>query len=583
MEGLKGHRMNVVDYCKENLAKSCFVLTDLNASTENDFLSIGASLTDILNQSQELSAFAASAVSFFKGKEIEHTIDSLKTILDESNAYFDSSAEEINRQSTALKEILTMLGGVEKPLSGFRRIIKQLRVLGIATKIESARLTDRMGSFYTIVEDIDKLSVVIAGRSSHILSSIIVLKDVITHASFTLQSVESAREKKAKDIFGHIITGLDNLSETYRLSFDITTLIAHRSEETVKLVSNVVSSLQFHDITRQQIEHVIESLKEITQRLSSTNGDRNVTQILTDIPVADICDLENEQLAGARNELCRAVAVIMDNLHEITFHIGQNLKDIMKVAGVDSIRNSSFSEDIRQSFVAIIDSFKETVEASATLELAMREMASTIENLSSYLGDIEGIGEEIELIALNACIKAAHTGSNGAALGVFADEVRMLSEKTIKETNVISIALSAITHTATIFDRVRDASGIAVPDKIGTILEQLTLSLTGIQDHVYPLLNRIEKGMNHLVATINNIVSGITVHKRAERAIHDVIAILKDTSSNIRALSPHVSSQEKERQFKEIAERYTMHKERSIHYKTIAGQDASLGENVELF
>jgi len=587
MERPKGHRMNVVDNCTENLTKSFFALTDLNASTENEFLSIGASLSDILNKSKELSDLAISVVSFFKDKKIEHIIDSLKTILDESNAYFDSSAGDISRQSVALKEILTMLGNVEKPLSGFRRIIKQLRVLGIATKIESARLTDGMGSFHTIAEDIDKLSVVIADRSSHIFSSIISLKDVITHASFTLQSVESAREKKAKDIFRHIIAGLDRLSETYRLSSDMTSLIAVRSEETVRSVSNVVSSLQFHDITRQQIEHVTESLREITQRLSSTNGDRDITQILTDIAVADVCDLESEQLACARNELCSAVTVIMDNLQKITSHIGQNLKDIMKVAGVDRIRDSSFSEDIRQSFVAIINSFKETIEAGAMLESAMREMASTIENLSSYLGDIEGIGEEIELIALNACIKAARTGSNGAALGVLADEVRMLSEKAMKETNVISIALSTIAHTSTIFDCARDTRGIIVSDKIETVLEQLTLSLTGIQNHAYPLLSRIEKGMNHLVVTINTIVSGITVHRRVEHAINDVITILKDTSSNVRAVSPHVSSQEKERQFKEFAERYTMHKERRIHYKTIAGQDESslkdLGENVELF
>jgi len=580
------HRIKKVDYWKENLTQSLMALKKINSSTEDDFLSIGMSLSDIVNQSSGLSELATSVVSLFKGKEIDQTIDSLKSILKQCNTYFMTYTEQLGGYLQILKEIQTNLIGVERPLSGFKKIIKHLRMLAIATKIESTRLVDGMNNFHTIADDIDKLSVVITDRSSHILSEITVLKDVMNRTAVILHSIDTAREKNQKDIFERIMAGLTSLSEKYQLSSDIATNISERSGKITQSISTVVSSLQFHDITRQQIEHVIESLKQVTQQLLSTNGHSSIPEILADIPIADICNLESEQLANAKNELCTAVAAVLANLQEITRHIAQNLTDIMKVTGIDAIRNNSFATEMKKTILATVDSFSEMLQANSTLESAIKKVVSTIQDLSTYLKDIEGIGEEIELIALNTCIKAAHTGSDGAALGVLADEVRTLSESAMEVTNVISNGLNNIVHTSETITGTEGINGKTVMDEILYIFDSLVISLNEIQDSVYPILHKIEKGMNHLVTTINNITSSITVHKRVDETLRDVMSMLKVISEDARLETPHLSPEQKERQLRDIAERYTMHKERKIHYRSIVGEvlpSKDLGENVELF
>ncbi len=57
---------------------------------------------------------------------------------------------------------------------------------------------------------------------------------------------------------------------------------------------------------------------------------------------------------------------------------------------------------------------------------------------------IEDVGAEIELIAINASIKAAHTGTAGAALGVLALAIQRLSADARRQTDAVARILKTI-------------------------------------------------------------------------------------------------------------------------------------------
>ena len=128
-------------------------------TTEDEFLSIGGRLQDFYQRGVGISSLASKMVGEVAGEQVSEAMGGLGKMIDDMGRYVDNAQEEIGHSSATLQEILSLLGQVAEPLSGFKKVNKVLRVLGISTKIESTRLGQRGAGFETLASDVGDLAV----------------------------------------------------------------------------------------------------------------------------------------------------------------------------------------------------------------------------------------------------------------------------------------------------------------------------------------------------------------------------------------------------------------------------------------
>ena len=560
-------------------------LTELNASTEKDFLTMGAHLKDLSGKSQEITGIAVRVATLFQGEEISDEIEALKKLLNKVSDQLDESEKGLADTYKILQIILEHLRTMEKPFTSFRGIVKNLKVLGISTKIESARLASGDNGFITLAHDVENLADIIASKSAHILEKLNSLEVLIEDMLSRVLVEEDQERAKAKDIVEGIISDMSALNERRDLSGKTMLRIEKKAREIESWVGEMVASLQFHDITRQQVDHVGEVLQDWSAKLKTMDmdGDANGNSII----IADICELQSHQLENSRKEFNLAVKGAMRNLGEIVEKIRNISNDISGVLRRSGAGGKTFFDELKGDVAAIIASLRETAKAVEDLSAGIQSVVGTLNTLTAFVDEIEEIGTEIELIALNARIKAAHTGEEGAALGVLAEEVKNLSVHGRRQSTDISRGLQEIGALAVDLNvgtnYTKDA---AIQETEDTVMEmdRLIGSFEKTDSEVAPMLGLMEKESEKLASSIESFLEGITIHERATAILDRSITTLNETGREARLKFPGLKTKEQTDYLRDVEKRYTMHRERNIHRELFRGvKEESLGENVELF
>ena len=361
--------------------------------------------------------------------------------------------------------------------------------------------------------------------------------------------------------------------------------------------------MQFHDIVRQQVEHIVEALDGVFARLDMgrlTGADTPETASAVRT-IGDVCELQEAQLQFAAMEFHRAVEQIKTNLDDI----GTRQHDMD--AGISALKTAngsfggSFIDDIGRNLRSMEGLLAECANMHDELISLMSKVTSTVNTITGFVSDIEGIGHEIIQIALNARIKAACTGKEGDSLSALAEEIGLLSNQAVQRSTTIAATLTEI-RTATDglgSDAGGDGGEHVRLTELRSEANGILRTLHTMGDDFQTLLGKTTVQAQSLSREIATVAGGISVHDRARGEADEILGSLRTIFTEARGLYP--ASEAFKEDLRQIAQRYTMESERRIHEgiarrygvapeepaASVATEscatDSEFGDNVELF
>lgn len=513
----------------------------LSTMTEEEFLYVGSKLKDFHDRAAKMAELSKSATGLVSGDEIRRTMDGLRDLVEGVSAGLKNSESMAAVSLTKLRHIVDLIEEVYISLDDLERITRTLNMLGLSMIIQNATLTRPVRSLQVLGEDVRRLSAAIDQKASQIAAETKGAAESITNILSDLSSLQVAQQTKVAGILRKTQAGISSLSEKYDLSAGITLDISEISAEISRSIGNIVTSAQVHDITRQQFEGLAVAFRGILSTLTGSGeddawSDEAEARRLVDETV-DFCDEQGSSLLHAKDHFVFAAREIIRNLKLLTRTVRAIRARTLEVMNTGSSNGDSFLlliENDLDSVRSALAALSETVQIGNEISQAILVVARTTGRLSGFTDDVENIGDQIELIALNAEVKAEGLGQGGRGLAVIAESVQKISVEAQDCIRSISLLLRSITSSSDeLSDAVVSTGETVVPreKKMSKGLRDFIDSLRSVNGKVFSVLSECEEFGLNLSTDIEEVSRAISVHESVDKVAGEILANLWKTAS----------------------------------------------------
>lgn len=247
-------------------------LLQVNNDSENAHNNISEKFSYIVSKAEDQSGNASKAVEAFTGSggsDSSSFIEKSKKTLLNVVREMENIGSYIEDMNTQLETVIRDVSSIKETVVNVEYIADQTNLLALNAAIEAARAGDAGRGFAVVADEVRKL----AEKSNEFSSEI---KKIVDQVSSNITEIHSkAKEdinsvKKITDSSGdQINTTLEDLNRSIMRSNEIVQDIQSSSSDLADDINHMVISMQYQDINRQRIEHVMEPLEMMKADLTA--------------------------------------------------------------------------------------------------------------------------------------------------------------------------------------------------------------------------------------------------------------------------------------------------------------------------
>jgi hypothetical protein len=429
---------------RETLEQVIGDLDLLNRNTEQDFLTIGGKLADFIEKVNLISSQLTVLATFNSQEQGLHASQALTCALDRSTEMRTRYADH----SGVLGEMRQEAGRLKEILSGFQGTVSTFQTLGVLTRIETARLGAAGADFGNLADAVNLLAGSVQAKVEGARDA---AARLIPSIETALQNISGIEDGEAKDL-PLVISGIMASLASFRSFRDMedraqasSLRLGAQYAAILGAFKKLIVSIQFHDLTRQQVEHVIEVLGRLCAESAGSAGgpsrdSRGVARLLA---------LQSLQLADAGEKFAASAASVAGNLDDIAARVLEMAAESQTLSGSSVEEKDAFFLQMERGCTFVLESLSHCASAEAAARLTSGGLAGSIDRMRGSIEEIRTMEIEMQRIALNASIRAAHIGVSGDALGVLAGSMQVQASACGERSESLGTALGSMSQSAT--------------------------------------------------------------------------------------------------------------------------------------
>jgi len=559
-------------------------LNALGPDTESEFLNIGKVLNTLATICYGMTdnAVKLSTVASFEADQGDSAEGSF---LDENTKIFDAVADHVKATLTSLSggehllvELLVQMKKLREPIRKLHSIGKTFRVLGVGIKVESSRSREGMQGFTLLAGEVVDIARLVQDNCRYCIDKADLVENGIAVSQRVLNSGDTSYDDSGEKAIYNILQSLEDIG---RRSDQLAAGIQERSTAMVQGISDVVMAMQFHDITRQQLENVSSALLETTdkaQRLTVGDTPEASEQIVLEI--YSILSIQAAHLNSIYEQVISARKQIETGLGQTMEQALIQAKDAKTLLEMDSrSENKSVVASLEKEIDNVVSSLNKALQVVNTAAEVSRDVYDNVLEIGSFVSKIEEIAFDVKILAINAMVEAIKTEAAGNTLIVLAKELSTLSQETrggaTESIEMLQMIMEG-TEKQLEFSVSLDQNSVVVDELIAKAKGFTSKILSSLQE-VSVIGHEMDSSSRDLSTRITQLIPGIRFpHIMGDRIDRNWQTIC-DTIDQIEENYPQFveGNSEVKKMLEEMAQQYVMDRERSIHAQVTGGSAAA--------
>ncbi|MGD9808751.1 MAG: methyl-accepting chemotaxis protein [Deferribacterales bacterium] len=238
-------------------------LLKANVDSEEAHNVISEKFNFVISMAEDQASNASQAVKAFTGSDrsgdsfVDKTKAVFSNVLTEMNSIYRLIEDTNEKLSSAIQDINT----IKETVVNVEYIADQTNLLALNAAIEAARAGDAGRGFAVVADEVRKLAEKSNEFSAEIRSIVDSVANSIsgihTKAVSDVKNIKEIQETSEKEI----AQALEYLNDSLTSSNDIVMALQQSANGLADEISSMVVSMQYQDINRQRIEHVIEPMQ----------------------------------------------------------------------------------------------------------------------------------------------------------------------------------------------------------------------------------------------------------------------------------------------------------------------------------
>jgi hypothetical protein len=532
-------------------------LDSLNHDTEQGFLSIGGKLAEFMRTVSVISSELTALANVEHGQQASQA---LTHALDRST---EMRATQGNRDEglAGMRHEVVLL---KRTLSGFQETVSTFRTLGLLTRIETARLGSTGADFSELADDVSLLAGQVRSRVESALAIADSLISPIEGAMREISVLEAGQTKELPELISRTLASLSSFRDVQDKAHESSDRLGAQYGNISDAFKKLIVSIQFHDITRQQVEHVIEVLR----RLNSESGIEDGNPSRHPRGTSAVLALQSAQLADADKKFRASVESVERNLEGIARHVLEMADESRALSGLRGDGNGSFFLPMEQDCGAILISLDQTSNVESATRSTRMGLAENIGQMSGPIQEILQIETKMRRMALNARISAFHLGVDGSALDVLAGSVQQLASECRERSELLVASLGSMSVAATGSHGDDERYTGGVPGNGSGCMDELRLAVANLHsatERSFALIAQIVAHGDCLAKDLVSTRKDFSVGSLFAEAVTRARGSMKEIGEKTQRGLSNDESEESESGMADFMSLYTMQSEVDVH------------------